>query len=129
MWKTGDPEMPTPKRVRTFRPKHSDTSLSREWRINMANKEKPFKHFFFFILLSLLNWLHDVIICLVGLIQMFTTAAHNTSMKIFPKIATFLQNQFNKKLICDLISQLIFKFFQLINGHFKASPIVYNMYS
>ena len=40
MWKTGDPEMATPKRVRTHRPKHSDTSLSREWRINMANKKK-----------------------------------------------------------------------------------------
>ena len=40
MWKTGDPEMATPKRVRTRRPKHSDISLSREWRINMANKKK-----------------------------------------------------------------------------------------
>ena len=39
MWKTGDPEMATSKRVRTFRPKHSDISLSREWRINMANKK------------------------------------------------------------------------------------------
>ena len=39
-WKTGDQEMATPKRVRTYRPKHSDSSLSREWRINMANKEK-----------------------------------------------------------------------------------------
>ena len=39
MWKTGDPEMVTPKRVRTYRPKHSDTSLSHEWRINMANKK------------------------------------------------------------------------------------------
>ena len=39
MWKTGDPEMATLKRVRTYRPKHSDTSLSREWRINMANKK------------------------------------------------------------------------------------------
>ena len=38
MEKTGDPEMATPKRVRTHRPKHSDTSLSREWRINMAKK-------------------------------------------------------------------------------------------
>ena len=37
MWKTGDPEMATSKRVRTYRPKHSGTSLSREWRINMAN--------------------------------------------------------------------------------------------
>ena len=36
MWKTSDPEIAT-KRVRTHRPKHSDTSLSREWRINMAN--------------------------------------------------------------------------------------------
>ena len=33
-----DPEMATPKRVRTYRPKHSDTSLSREWRINMEKK-------------------------------------------------------------------------------------------
>ena len=40
MWKPGDPEMATPKRVRTYRPKHSDTSLSREWRINIANKKK-----------------------------------------------------------------------------------------
>ena len=32
--------MATPKRMRTHRPKHSDTSLSREWRINMANKKK-----------------------------------------------------------------------------------------
>ena len=40
MWKTGDPEMATPKRVRIHRPKHSDTSLSREWKINMANKKK-----------------------------------------------------------------------------------------
>ena len=39
MWKTGDPEMATPKRVRTYRPKHSDTSLSREWRMNMASKK------------------------------------------------------------------------------------------
>ena len=38
MWKTGDPEMATPKRVRTYLPKHSDTSLSRKWKINMANK-------------------------------------------------------------------------------------------
>ena len=27
-------------RVRTYRPKHCDTSLSREWRMNMANKKK-----------------------------------------------------------------------------------------
>ena len=40
MWKTGDLEMATPKRVRTYRPKHSDISLSREWRIYMANKKK-----------------------------------------------------------------------------------------
>ena len=43
MWKTGDSEMATPKQVRTYRPKHSDTSLSREWRINMANKKKTFR--------------------------------------------------------------------------------------
>ena len=31
MWKTGgDPEIKTSKRVRTYRPKHSDTLLSRE---------------------------------------------------------------------------------------------------
>ena len=40
MWKTGDPEMATPKRVRTSHPKYSDTSISREWRINMANKKE-----------------------------------------------------------------------------------------
>ena len=34
------PEMETPKRLRSYRPKHSDTSLSREWRINMVNKKK-----------------------------------------------------------------------------------------
>ena len=39
MWKAGDPEIATPKRVRAYRPKHSDTSLSREWRINMGNKK------------------------------------------------------------------------------------------
>ena len=39
MWKTGDQEMATPKRVRTYRPKYSNTSLSRELRINMANKK------------------------------------------------------------------------------------------
>ena len=41
MRKTGDPdtsEIATPKRVRTYRPKHSDTSLSCEWRINIAKK-------------------------------------------------------------------------------------------
>ena len=36
MWKTSDPEMATPKRVRTYRPKHRDISLSCEWRINVA---------------------------------------------------------------------------------------------
>ena len=40
MWKTGDPEMATPMRVRTYRQRHSDTSLSREWRINMVNNKK-----------------------------------------------------------------------------------------
>ena len=38
MCKTGDLEMAIPKRVRTYRPKHSDASLSRKWRINMAKK-------------------------------------------------------------------------------------------
>ena len=44
MWKTGESEIATPKRVRIYRPKHSDTSLSREWRINMANKKKQQLH-------------------------------------------------------------------------------------
>ena len=48
MWKTGDPEMATPERVRTCSPKHSDTSLSREWRINMANKKNAAKFFILF---------------------------------------------------------------------------------
>ena len=39
VWMTGDPEMATPTRVRTYGPKHSDTSLSRDWRIDMANKK------------------------------------------------------------------------------------------
>ena len=39
--------------------------------------------------------------------QIFATADHNNNR--FLKIATFLQNQFTKNLICDLISQLIFK--------------------
>ena len=43
MWKTGNLEITTTKRVRTYRPKHSDSSLSREWRINMANKKKKIK--------------------------------------------------------------------------------------
>ena len=47
------------------------------------------------------------IIYLVRLIQIFATADHN--MKMFSKIATFLQNRFTEKLICDFISQLNFK--------------------
>ena len=43
MWKTGNPEIATPKHVQTYCPKHNDTSLSREWRINMANKKKLMK--------------------------------------------------------------------------------------
>ena len=43
---------------------------------------------------------------------MFATADHN--IKMFSKIAAFLQNQFYKKLICDLISQLIFKLYSTI---------------
>ena len=45
IWKTGDPEMATPKRVRTYHPKHGDTSLSGKWRINMANKKKVYTSF------------------------------------------------------------------------------------
>ena len=60
--------------------------------------------------LARLNWVYDVITCLVRLISMFTTADHN--MKMFSKIATFLQNQFIKKLICDLIFQPIFKLYE-----------------
>ena len=37
IWKTGVLKTATPKRVRTYRPKHSDTSLSRQWKIIMAN--------------------------------------------------------------------------------------------
>ena len=50
MWKTGYPEMANLKRVRTSRPKHSDTSLSREWRINVANNKK---YIYIYIFLSL----------------------------------------------------------------------------
>ena len=57
---------------------------------------------------------------------MFATADHN--IKMFSKIATFLQSQFIEKLICDLISQLIFKLFTQIKGYFKAISMVYNMY-
>ena len=64
-------------------------------------------HFFFSFSLARLNWLYDVTICLVRLTQMFATADHN--IKMFLKIAPFLQRQFTKKLISDLISQLIFK--------------------
>ena len=52
MWKTGDPEIATPKRVRTYRPKHSDTSFSREWRTSMANSKK----IFFFVFEAFLNF-------------------------------------------------------------------------
>ena len=45
-WKTGDPEIATPKRVRTYRPKHGDASLSREWKINTANKKKIYIYIF-----------------------------------------------------------------------------------
>ena len=56
-----------------------------------------------------LNWVYDVIICLVRLTQIFATEDH--IIKMFSKIAIFLQNQFTKKLICDLISQPIFKLY------------------
>ena len=39
----------TPKRVRTYCPTHSDTSLSRKWRINMANKKKAMAVLFMFL--------------------------------------------------------------------------------
>ena len=79
-------------------------------------------HFFFSFSLARLNWLYDVIICLVRLTQMFATADNN--IKMFTKIAPFLQNQFAKKLIYDLISQLIFKLFLQIKGCFNAIWIV-----
>ena len=71
----------------------------------------PSMHLFFSFSLARLNWLYDVIIYLVRLTQMFATADHYIEM--LSKIATFLQNQFTKKLICDLISQLIFKLFPI----------------
>ena len=71
----------------------------------------PSMHLFFSFFFARLNWLYDVIIYLVRLTQMFATADHYIEM--FSKIATFLQNQFTKKLICDLISQLIFKLFPI----------------
>ena len=40
MWKTGDPEMVTPKRVGTYRPKHSDTSLFRGGQIWQIKEKK-----------------------------------------------------------------------------------------
>ena len=42
----------------------------------------------------------------------YTNVSYRRSyMKMSLKIAPFLQNQLIKKLICDLISQLIFKLF------------------
>ena len=35
-------EIATPKRVQTYHSKHSDTSLSCKWKINMANKKNIF---------------------------------------------------------------------------------------
>ena len=66
-------------------------------------------HFFFACSFARLNWVYDVIIYPVRLTQMFATADHN--IKMFSKIAPFLQNLFIKKLISDLISQLIFKLY------------------
>ena len=60
-------------------------------------------------------------ICLVRLTQIFATVDRN--IKMFSKIAIFLQNQFNKKLICDDISKSIFKLFQQTKDYFKAMPI------
>ena len=84
-------------------------------------------HFFFSLSLPRLNWPYDVKMYLVRLTQMFATADYN--IKMFSKIAPFLQNQFIKKLICDLISQLIFNFFQQIKGYLNAMLIVYNIYN
>ena len=80
--------------------------------------------FFFSISLARLNWVYDVIIYLVRLTQNFVTADYN--IKMFSKIAPFLQNQFTKKMICDLISQLIFRVYS-IKDYFNAIPVVYNM--
>ena len=42
-------------------------------------------------------------------------------MFFFYKIATFLQNQFTQKMICDLISQSIFKIFLANQRTFKGN--------
>ena len=52
----------------------------------------------------------DDVIMLFGMINT-VFRYQRSSFDIFSKIVTFLQNQFTKKLICDLISELIFKFF------------------
>ena len=56
---------------------------------------------------------------------MFATADHN--IKMFSKIAPFLQNQFIKKLIYDLIAQVIFKLFSTNKRLFQGdSDSVYD---
>ena len=80
-------------------------------------------HFFISFSLVRLNWLYDIIIYLVQLTQIFATAGHN--MNMFSKIAIFLRNQFIKNLICDLISQLIFKLFILENLNFKTRSVTF----
>ena len=67
----------------------------------------PLSIFFLSFSIARLNWVYDVIICIVRLTQILATADHN--MKMFLEIAIFLQNQFIQKLICDLLSQPIFK--------------------
>ena len=50
---------------------------------------------------------------------MFAAADHN--IKMFLKIATFLQNQFIEKLIFDLISQPIFKLYSINQKLFQGN--------
>ena len=68
----------------------------------------PRSIFVLYFACALKSGLYDVTIHLVRLPQIFATEDDN--MKMFSKIATFSQNQFTKQLICDLISQPIFKF-------------------
>ena len=84
------------------------------------------KVYLFSISLARLNWIYDVIICLVPLTQMFATADHN--IKMFSKIATFLQNQFKNWFVTSFLIRFS-NFFQQTKGYFKASPIVYDMYN
>ena len=55
--------------------------------------------------------------------------SHTAFFQNYIKILYHQLNQFIKKLICDLISQLIFKLFKQIKGYFQVILIVYNMYN